>query len=144
MTESFIKKLAESRADCIFQPNYYKDVTDSWYLDEKSRFENLEIGPEGRKPTEDEADIYMKYLLNLFKEYEDRFNPYMLAQNFYANCINRFTDIFEFVDYGNKTYSRFNIDEETIQKLKDIANIFITKYNDFNKYDIRAENKRYY
>ena len=62
MTERFIKNLANSRADNIFTAEYYKHVTDSWYLDEKFRFEDLEVEPEGRKPTEEEADIYMKYL----------------------------------------------------------------------------------
>jgi len=133
MTEEFIKKLAESRADCIFQPEYYEHVTDSWYLDEKFRFEDLQVGPEGRKPTKKEADIYMKYLDNLFREYEDRFYPDVLAQSCYGSCINYFKKIFELIDHGNKSYSRFNIDEDTIQKLKDIANIFVKEHNAFCK-----------
>ena len=72
MTKEFIKKLAESRADCIFQPDYYKHVTDSWYLDEKFRFEGLQVGTEGRKPTKKEADIYMGYLADLFEKYKDK------------------------------------------------------------------------
>ncbi len=74
MTDRFIKNLAHSRADSIFTPEYYKHVTDSWYLDEKFGFENLKVGPNGRKPTEEEADLYMGYLLDLFKKYRKWIN----------------------------------------------------------------------
>lgn len=131
MTEGFIKKLAESRADCIFQSEYYKHVTDSWYLDEKFRFEDLQIGPEGRKPTKKEADIYMGYLVDLFEKYRDKWYGDVLAQDYYGKCIGFFQQIFDTIEIGNKTYSKFNIDEETIKKLKDIANIFVYKHNEF-------------
>ena len=131
MTKRFIKNLAVSRADCIFQPDYYKHVTDSWYLDEKFRFEDLQVGPEGRKPTQKEADIYMEYLADLFEKYKDKWYGDALAQDYYGKCIGLFHQIFDTIEIGNKTYSQFNIDEETIQKLKDIANIFVTKHNEF-------------
>ena len=133
MTKGFIKKLAEARADCIFQPDYYKYVTDSWYLDEKFRFEGLQVGTEGRKPTKKEADIYMGYLADLFEKYKDKWYGDVLAQDYYGKCIGFFKQIFDTIEIGNKTYSKFNIDEETIQKLKDLANIFVYKHNEFCK-----------
>ena len=133
MSEGFIKKLAESRAEEIFTAEYYKHVTDSWYLDEKFRFEDLHVGPEGRKPTQKEADIYMGYLSDLFEKYRDKWYGGVLAQDYYGKCIYLFHQIFDIIEIGNKTYSQFNIDEETIQKLKDIANIFVKKHNDFCK-----------
>ena len=135
MNKELIMKLAQKRAEELFTPEFYQHVTDSWYLDEKFRFEDLQVGSTGRKPTKHEAGIYMKYLDDLFREYEDRFYSDTLAQSCYGSCINHFKKIFEFIDYGNKTYSKFNIDEETIQKLKDLANIFVYKHNSFaNKY----------
>lgn len=130
MGKEFILKLEQKRAEELFTPEFFQHVTDSWYLDEKFRFEGLEIGLCARHPTKDESDIYMKYLDNLFREYEDKFYPDALAQNCYGNCIDHFKKIFEFIDYGNKIYSRFNIDEDTIQKLKDLANIFVYKHNE--------------
>ena len=58
MTKEFIKKLAESRADCIFQPEYYKHVTDSWYLDEKFGFENAGTRKDFYTNPADNAVIY--------------------------------------------------------------------------------------
>ena len=131
MTKEFIKKLAESRAEEIFTSEYYKHITDSWYLDEKFRFEGLKVGTEGRKPTKKEADIYMEYLADLFEKYRDKWYGDVLAQDYYGKCIGFFHQIFDTIEIGNKTYSKFNIDEETIQKLKDIANIFVYKHNEF-------------
>ena len=131
MTERFIKNLAYSRANCIFQPEYYKHVTDSWYLDEKFRFEDLQIGH--RKPTEEEADIYMNYLCEYFEQYKDKWYGDALAQDYYARCIGFFKQIFDTIEIGNATYSKFNIDEETINKLKELANIFVKKHNELSK-----------
>lgn len=131
MTEHFIKNLAYSRADCIFQPEYYKHVTDSWYLDEKFRFEGLQVGSDGRKPTEEEADIYMKYLYEYFEQYKEKWYGDALAQDCYGKCIDNFDKIFKYIEYGNKHYSKFNIDEDTIKQLKTIANIFVYKHNEF-------------
>lgn len=133
MTERFIKNLAYSRADSIFTAEYYKHVTDSWYLDEKFGFENLKVGPNGRKPTSEEADIYMKYLCEYFEQYKDKWYGDVLAQDYYGRCIGFFKQIFDTIEIGNKTYSQFNIDEDTVQKLKDIANIFVYKHNEFCK-----------
>ena len=133
MSKEFIKKLAESRAAEIFTSEFYLHVTDSWYLDEKFRFEDLKVGSEGRKPTKKEADIYMGYLADLFEKYRDKWYGDVLAQDYYARCIGFFHQIFDTIEIGNKTYSQFNIDEEIIQKLKDIANIFVTKHNEFCK-----------
>ena len=131
MNKEFILKLAQKRAEQLFTTDFFQHVTDSWYFDEKLRFEHSRVDLENRYPTKDEVDIYMKYLDNLFIEYEDKFYPYGLAQNCYCECINNFKNIFELIDYGNKTYSKFNIDEATIKKLKELANIFVYKHNEF-------------
>ena len=133
MTKYFIKKQAELRAEELFTPEYYKHVTDSWFLDEMFRFEDLQIGPKGRKPTKKEAEVYMGYLSYLFEKYKDKWYGDVLAQDCYGKCIDFFHQILDTIEIGNKTYSQFNIDEETIQKLKDIANIFVTKHNKFCK-----------
>ena len=133
MTESFIQKLAEARAEEIFTSDYYKHVTDSWYLDEKFRFEDLKVGPEGRKPTKKEADVYMGYLSDLFEKYRDKWYGDVLAQDRYARCIGFFDQIFNEIEYSNEHYTKFNIDEETVKKLKDLANIFVYKHNEFCK-----------
>ncbi len=133
MSNEFIKKLAESRAEEIFTSEFYLHVTDSWYLDEKFQFEDLKVGTEGKKPTKKEADIYMGYLADLFEKYRDKWYGDVLAQDYYGRCIGFFHQIFDIIEIGNKTYSQFNIDEDTIKKLKDIANIFVTKHNEFCK-----------
>ncbi len=133
MSNEFIKKLAELRAKDIFTAEYYKHVTDSWYFDEKFLFEDAQVGPEGRKPTKKEADIYMGYLLDLFEEYKDKWYGDALAQDYYAKCIGFFHQIFDTIEIGNKIYSQFNIDDDTIHKLKDLANIFVYKHNEFCK-----------
>ena len=133
MTESFIQKLAKSRAEEIFTAEYYLHVTDSWYLDEKFRFEDLQVGPKSRKPTKKEADIYMGYMQDYFDEYKEKFYAGPLAQDAYGKCIDYISKILKVIEYGNEHYSQFNIDEETIQKLKNIGNIFVYKHNEFCK-----------
>lgn len=133
MSETFIKKLAEARAEEIFTKEYYQHVTDSWYLDEKFRFEGLQVGTKGRKPTKKEADVYMSYLCGLFEKYRDKWYGDVLAQDYYAKCIGFFRQILDTIEIGNETYSQFNVDTETINKIKDIANIFVEKHNSFCK-----------
>ena len=131
MEKEFILKLAQKRAEELFTTEFFQHATDSWYFDEKLRFEHSQVDLENTYPTKDEVDIYMKYLDDLFIEYEDMLYSYELAQNCYGKCINHFMNIFKLIDYGNKTYSQFNIDEDTIKKLKELANIFVYKHNEF-------------
>lgn len=131
MEKEFILKLAQKRAEELFTTNFFHHVTDSWYFDEKLRFEHSRVDLENSHPTKDDVDIYMKYLDDLFREYENKLYSYELAQNCYGTCINHFTKIFKIIDYGNKTCSQFNIDEDTIKKLKELANIFVYKHNEF-------------
>ncbi len=133
MSETFIQKLAEARAEEIFTKEYYPHVTDSWYLDEKFRFEGLQIGTKGRKPTKKEADVYMNYLSDLFEKYKDKWYGDALAQDYYARCIGFFKQILDTIEIGNENYLQFNIDAETIKKIKDIGNIFVEKHNSFCK-----------
>lgn len=131
MGKEFILRLAQKRAEELFTTEFFQHVTDSWYFDEKLKFEYSRVDLENRHPNKDEVDIYMKYLDDLFIEYEDKLYSYGLTQNCYGECINHFRNIFELIDYGNKTYSQFNIDEDTIKKLKELANIFVYKHNEF-------------
>ena len=131
MTEGFIKKLAEARADCIFNPEYFQKVTDSWYLDEKFRFKEYKVGIDDKKTTEKEADLYMKYLDELFDSYKDKYYGGPLAQDAYGKCIDCIDKILKVIEYGNKNYHLFEIDDETIKKIKDLGNIFVNKHNEF-------------
>lgn len=133
MKESFIKKLAFYRAKKIFTPEYFKTVTDSWYLDELFVFEEFKIGKEERKPTEEEKDIYMKELSNLFDDYRDRYYGEPLAQDCYSKCIDCFDKLLNIIEYGNEKCRCFEIDEETIKKVKNLGNIFVNKHNEFCK-----------
>ena len=131
MNKEFIKKLAKTRADEIFTKDYYQHVTDSWYLDEKFRFEEMKVGKEGRKPTRKESDVYMGFLSEFFESYKEKFYSCELAQDCYGRCIDYFDKIFKCIEYGNRNYSKFEIDEQTIRNLKDMANVFVRKHNEF-------------
>jgi hypothetical protein len=133
MKESFIQKLAEARASEIFTKDYFQHATDSWYFDELNEFKSKKYGIEGRKPTKQELEWYGDAISDLFDEYKEKFYANELAQDCYGKCIDNFSKIFKYIEYGNKYYSQFDIDEETIKKLKDIANIFVTKHNEFCK-----------
>ena len=133
MSETFIQKLAEARAEEIFTKEYYQHVTDSWYFDEKFLFEDLKVVTKGRKPTKNEADVYMSYLCDLFEKYRDKWYGDVLAQDYYGKCIGFFRQILDTIEIGNETYSQFNVDTETINKIKDIGNIFVEKHNSFCK-----------
>lgn len=137
MTIEFIKKLAEIRAQEIFTPEYFEKVTDSWYLDEKFRFEELQVPPDWNGPSRQEADLYMKYLDELFDSYRDKFYGGPLAQDAYGKCIDYVDRILKVIEYGNNKYHLFEIDDNTIRKIKDIGNIFVNKHNSLfkKKYD---------
>lgn len=141
LSKEFIQKLAKVRADELFTKEYYHTVTDSWYLDEMFRFEGMKVGKESRKPTEEEMDIYMDFLSEYFASYKEKFYSCELAQDCYGKCIDEFRKIFEFIEYGNKNYSKFEIDEQTIKNLKDIANIFVKKHNEFCSEDKACSNQ---
>ena len=133
MDKSFIQKLAKSRAEEIFTADYYLHITDSWYLDEKFRFEGLQVGTESRKPTKKEADIYMGYMQDYFDEYKDKYYGGPIAQDAYGKCIDCIDKILKIIEYGNTNYHLFEIDDETIKKIKEIGNIFVNKHNKFCK-----------
>lgn len=131
MTKEFVYKLAKLRAEEIFTPEYFQHVTDSWYFDELTEFRSKKYGVEGRHPTKQEREWYGDAISDLFDEYKEKFYAGELAQDCYGKCIDNFSKIFKYIEYGNKYYSKFDIDEETIKKLKDIANIFVYKHNEF-------------
>lgn len=133
MTKEFVYKLAKLRADEIFTPEYYQRVTDSWYYDELDEFNSKKYGVEGRQPTKQEREWYGDAISDLFDEYKEKFYAGELAQDCYRKCIDNFSKIFKYIEYGNQHYSKFDIDEETIKKLKDLANIFVYKHNEFCK-----------
>ena len=131
MTKEFVCKLAKLRAEEIFTKEYFQHVTDSWYFDELAEFRSKKYGVEGRRPTKQEYEWYGDAISDLFDEYKEKFYASELAQDCYGKCIDNFRKIFKYIEYGNKYYSKFDIDEETIQKLKDLANIFVYKHNEF-------------
>lgn len=133
MSNEFIQKLAHQRAEEIFTAEYYLHVTDSWYLDEMFRFEGLQVGTGSRKPTKKEADIYMGYMQDYFDEYKDKYYGGPLAQDAYGKCIDCIDKILKVIEYGNTNYHLFEIDDETIKKVKEIGNIFVNKHNEFCK-----------
>lgn len=133
MSKEFILKLAQKRADEIFTKEYFLHVTDSWYFDELAEFRSTCYGVEGRRPNKQEREWYGDAISDLFDKYKEKFYAGELAQDCYGRCIDSFDKIFKCIKYGNKYYSKFNIDEETIQKLKDLANIFVYKHNEFCK-----------
>ena len=97
MNGDFIKKFAEIRAEQIFTPDYFTKVTDSWYFDEKFRFENLKVGKEQRYPNKKESDIYMGYLSDLFDKYRDKYYGEALAQDCYSKCIDCFDRLLQYI-----------------------------------------------
>lgn len=131
MTKEFIYKLAKLRADEIFTKEYFLHITDSWYFDELAEFKSKTYGVEGRRPNKQEKEWYGDAISDLFDKYKEKFYAGELAQDCYSNCINHFKKIFEFIEYGNQHFSKFNIDEETVQNLKELANIFVRKHNEF-------------
>ena len=133
MTKEFVYKLVKLRADEIFTTEYYLHVTDSWYFDELAEFKSKKYGVEGRCPTKQEREWYGDAISDLFDEYKEKFYAGELAQDCYGKCIDNFSKIFKYIEYGNKYYSKFNIDEDTIKQLKTIANIFVKKHNEFCK-----------
>jgi len=133
MTKEFVYKLAKLRADEIFTKEYFQHVTDSWYFDELAEFKSKLYGVECRRPNKQEKEWYGDAISDLFDKYKEKFYAGELAQDCYGRCIDNFNKIFKCIEYGNKYYSKFDIDEETIQKLKDLANIFVYKHNEFCK-----------
>ena len=131
MRKVFIKDLAEARAKSLFTKDFFLTVTDSWYLDELFRFENKTKEMFGKNPRRTEKDYYMELMSNLFNSYEDKFYSGPLAQSAYGECINCFDKLLRIIEQSNKKFSQFNIDEDTIKKIKDLGNIFVYKHNEF-------------
>jgi len=131
MRKVFIKDLAEARAKSLFTKDFFLTVTDSWYLDELFRFENNTKKTLGKNPRRTEKDYYMELMSNLFNSYEDKFYSGPLAQNAYGECINCFDKLLRIIEQSNKKFSQFDIDEDTIKKIKDLGNIFVYKHNEF-------------
>ena len=125
MTKEFVEKLAQMRAEEIFTKEYFTQVTDSWYFDELHEFKSHKYGIEGRRPTKQECEWYSDAISDLFDKYKERFYAKELAQDCYGKCIDCFRKIFKYIEFGNSNYSKFDINEETVQKLKDLANIFV-------------------
>ena len=144
MHESFIQKLARTRADKIFTPEFYKTVTDSWYFDELLVFEKYQIGvgEKTRYPNRKEKDLYMKWMSDYFEEYKDKYYGGPLAQDAYGKCIDCIDKILKVIEYGNENYHLFEIDDETIKKIKDIGNIFVYKHNEFCEDGNSGENNK--
>ena len=130
MTDNFIKKLAEARAEKLFTREFFENCTDSWYLDEQFEFEGHEVGINGRHPSPKESDTYMKYMLELKNDYENKFFGKELACTTYKSIINKIQDILEIIEDGSKHYKDFSCTEDIIKNIKTIGNYFVYKFNE--------------
>lgn len=127
MKKEDIIKAAQERAKEIFTQEYFVHVTDSWYYDEMFEFEN-KFG----RVTHKEKNIYIDEMARLFDEYEDRYYAEVNAQVAYGDCIDCIDKLLRVIDKSQR-YSKFEVDEKTIQSIKDIGNIFVNKHNEFCK-----------
>ena len=64
MNKEFILELTQKRAEELFTTDFFQNVTDSWYFDEKLRFEHSRVDLENRHPTKDEVDMIKELLVN--------------------------------------------------------------------------------
>ena len=55
MEKEFILQLAQKRAEELFTTEFFQHATDSWYFDEKLRFEHSQVDLENMYPTKDEV-----------------------------------------------------------------------------------------
>ena len=73
----------------------------------------------------------MKCLENLKDKYEDNFFSAELAQSDYGICISHIKSILDTISKYSTIHSKFKVDDNVIQQIKDIGNIFVKKHNEF-------------
>lgn len=129
MTDLFIKKLAEKRANEIFTKEFFETCTDSWYGDELNRFMYYKVGKESREPTEEEIDTYMGFLCDFKNEYYDNLFTIENMLGYYAPIINRLHEIVDIIDEAKKKSKSFECPDDILNNLKSIGNYFVNKYN---------------
>lgn len=127
--KDFIKNLAKFRASQLFNEHFFENYTDAWFLDEKIDFENY-VFVDGSNPSEDDVDYYMSCLSSLKHDYEDKIIGDMLTLNSYKDIIDKLRYVVISISMGNKNYSKFNIDKDVEEQIKNIGNIFVDKYNE--------------
>ena len=131
MTKEFLHKVAEHRANEIFTPEYFEKATDSWYYDEKDYFESLKCGVKQTKPSEEDTEIYMDKLYELFYKKEDEYFGNDNAKWSYKGCLNATNQLLELIEKDSERYKKFEVDEEIINKLSDVRNFFKEKIETF-------------
>lgn len=127
LSENSIKRLAQQRAESIFTKEYFKFVTDSWYMDELFRFEEIEIGEEGRKPIQLEIDIYMSELNKLFKEYENKYYGDVYATTSYKHYKNTLAQLLETMNNDQETNECVVIPDNIKELLNSVLEYFEEK-----------------
>ena len=124
LSENFIKKLARRRAEHIFTKEYFKSVTDSWYMDELFYFEEIEIGVEGRKPIQLEIDIYMDELSKLFTEYENSYYGDTYATISYKHYRNILTQLLDTMNKDQEKNPKVVIPDNVKESLNSALDYF--------------------
>ena len=54
----------------------------------------------------------------------------MFALKCYKDIINNLRYVATSISMGNKNYSKFNIDKDVEEQIKNIGNVFVDKYNE--------------
>lgn len=130
MSDDFIKTIATNRAKELFTKEFFNICTDSWYLDEKFRFESFKVGKDQRKPTEEESDKYMGWL-QLYKDnYQDNYFSIENAVCSYSQIIDEIRDIVEQIEEYKKRYKDFECPVDITLKLKQVGNYFVNIHNE--------------
>ena len=124
LSENFIKKLAQRRAEQIFTKEYFKSVTDSWYMDELFYFEEIEIGVEGRKPIQLEIDMYMDELSKLFTEYENSYYGDTYATISYKHYKNILTQLLDTINKDQEKNPKVVIPDNIKESLNSVLDYF--------------------
>lgn len=124
LSENFIRRLAQRRAESIFTKEYFKSVTDSWYMDELFYFEEIEIGVEGRKPVQLEIDLYMDELSKLFTEYENLYYGETYAIICYKHYKNILTQLLNTINDDQEKNPKVVIPDNIKESLNSVLDYF--------------------
>lgn len=131
MTKEFLHKVAEHRANKIFTKEYFEKATDSWYHDELFHFQSLKCGVKQTPPTEEDTEIYMDKLYELFYKKEDEHFGTDNAKWSYKGCMNSTNQLLELIEKDMERYSKFEVDKEIVDKLVEVRDFFKAKFETF-------------
>ena len=131
MENNFITCIAKTRAEKIFNKNFFITCTDSWYDDEKAFFEeNIKaIDCIDNELMDKYIDTYMNALCYYKNIYQDKYFSKENALCSYNIIINNLRDAINTINESYK-YKEFVCDTEIIKKIKEIGNYFVKLNND--------------